>query len=57
MVSTNGGVMSNSNLVSKVCILLKEADMLVAKMNLLMKRIEDCEKMSVQEGVQAMDVV
>jgi hypothetical protein len=34
--------------------IVKEANMFVAKMNLLMKRIEDCEKMSAQ-AVQAMD--
>ena len=34
---------------------LKEADMLAAKVDLLAKRLENCEKMSVQETVQAMD--
>jgi hypothetical protein len=33
---------------------LKEADMLVAKMDLLTKRLENCKKMSAQETVQAM---
>jgi hypothetical protein len=34
---------------------VKGADMLVAKTDPLMKKIEDYEKMSPQEGVQAMD--
>ena len=34
---------------------VKEADMHAANVDLLMKRIEDCEKMSTQEVVQAMD--
>ena len=34
---------------------LKEADMLVAKVDLLVNRLENCEKMSAQEIVQAMD--
>ena len=34
---------------------LKEVDMLAAKMDLLAKRLENCEKMSAQETIQAMD--
>jgi len=34
---------------------LKEADMLAAKMDLLTKRVENCEKMSAQETLQDMD--
>ena len=34
---------------------LKEADVPVAKMDLLAKRLENCEKMSAQETIQAMD--
>ena len=34
---------------------LKEADMLVAKMDLLAKKLENCKKMSAQETIQAMD--
>ena len=34
---------------------LKEVDMLVAKMDLLIKRLKNCEKMSAQETVQTMD--
>ena len=34
---------------------LKEADMLATKVDLLAKRLENCEKMSAQETVQAMD--
>ena len=34
---------------------LKEADMLAARMDLVTKRLENCEKMSAQETLQAMD--
>ena len=34
---------------------LKEAYMPIAKMDLLAKRLENCEKMSAKETVQAMD--
>jgi hypothetical protein len=34
---------------------LKEADMLAAKMDLLAKGLENYEKMSAQESIQAMD--
>jgi hypothetical protein len=34
---------------------LKEANILAAKVDLLAKRLENCEKMSAQEIVQAMD--
>ena len=34
---------------------LKEADVPVAKMDLLAKRLKNCEKMSAQETVQALD--
>ena len=34
---------------------LKEADMLAAKMDLHAKRLKNCDKMSAQETVQAMD--
>ena len=33
----------------------KETDMLAAKVDLLAKRLENCEKMSAQETIQAMD--
>jgi len=34
---------------------LKEGDMIVAKMDLLAKRLENCEKMSIQETTQTME--
>ena len=34
---------------------LREANMLATKVDLLAKRLENCEKMSAQETVQAMD--
>jgi len=34
---------------------LKEANMYAAKMDLLAKRLKNCEKMSAQETIQAMD--
>jgi hypothetical protein len=34
---------------------LKEADMIVAKMDVLAKKLEQCERMSTQEVVQSLD--
>jgi hypothetical protein len=34
---------------------LKEADMLTAMVDVLAKRLENCEKMSAQETIQAMN--